>query len=404
MTVMVNVWISLLVSASTGLGALGACDIPENLNFLVLTPLNDSNIRRVSCRDSTLKLLPLWNSYNVHCEDGVWVKSTGMAAVDLKKFDCVHMCIEPSSSNIPYTLDEDYVLSLGNSGHTGPISRQFEGSLYFIPGAKIHVQCLLELNTTPQILVSVCNGSGEWIPHIPACMIGETSSKNEEEEVSPSRNQALIITISVTIVGGVSCVVIMVTIVARSRWKGACRKRRTATAHPDDSNYPNGYMQLDSGPVLPSYCEAIEDSGEVHRQEHHIDFRPTTLADYRQLSSFESSSRGESESLSAGSHRHSLFSGSSSNYRNALSGDDISDILLQGDHLSVSDDTSTLVTVNTYESNPNASNPSLSNSKKGVAGSMVSNTATSMDDAPLIVRRAEVDSDPDDLCSGNNME
>lgn len=57
--------------------------------------------------------------------------------------------------------------------------------------------------------------------------------------------------------------------------------------------------------------------------------RPTTV-DYRQLSSLESSSRGESESLSNGSHRHSLFSGSSTNYRNVVGGDDISDILLQG--------------------------------------------------------------------------
>ena len=58
--------------------------------------------------------------------------------------------------------------------------------------------------------------------------------------------------------------------------------------------------------------------------------RPTTTSDYRQLSSQELSSRGESESLSAGSHRHSLFSGSSANYRNVVGGDDLSDILLQG--------------------------------------------------------------------------
>lgn len=42
-------------------------------------------------------------------------------------------------------------------------------------------------------------------------------------------------------------------------------------------------------------------------------------------------------------------------------------------------DTSTLVTVNTYESNRTASNPSLTHSRRGVAGSMVSNTNTSMD-------------------------
>lgn len=48
---------------------------------------------------------------------------------------------------------------------------------------------------------------------------------------------------------------------------------------------------------------------------------------------------------------------------------------LVGDQFSMSD-TSTLVTVNTYESNTTASNPSLTPSRRGVAGSVTSNATT----------------------------
>ena len=65
-----------------------------------------------------------------------------------------------------------------------------------------------------------------------------------EDGLSLDPNTTLIISVSVSVVAVVSCVIIMVTIAVRAKWRGTCRKRRPPTAHPDDSNYPHGYTQV----------------------------------------------------------------------------------------------------------------------------------------------------------------
>lgn len=50
-------------------------------------------------------------------------------------------------------------------------------------------------------------------------------------------------------------------------------------------------------------------------------------------------------------------------------------------------DTSTLVTINTYESSATASNPSLTQSRRGVAGSVSATDTNSMDGTAVISYR-----------------
>lgn len=66
----------------------------------------------------------------------------------------------------------------------------------------------------------------------------------EEAGVTLDPSKTMIISVAVTVIAVVSCVIIMVTIAVRAKWRGVCRKRHTPISHPDDSNYPTGYTQV----------------------------------------------------------------------------------------------------------------------------------------------------------------
>lgn len=58
-----------------------------------------------------------------------------------------------------------------------------------------------------------------------------------------SSSQLIYIIVGVTVFI-VLVVSMLIVLAVKARWRVVCRKRRVPPSHPDDRNYPRGYMQV----------------------------------------------------------------------------------------------------------------------------------------------------------------